>query len=425
MIDWSGRKPLDSAEALLDETRALADAAQRAECLLLLRAAEWADQHPAIGEDGAWEDTQVPAVQWDAPAEFALAAGLSHEAGTDLIHQALELRHRLPDAWKRVQAFELPAWRARRLAERTIGEPSDVVASINKKVGPIAHKIGLITLGRLIDEEMARLHAEERECEQVAALDRRDVRLFDDITHGGVATIEIRADLKDALEFDDAVARVAAALRERGCTESLDVRRSMAVGVLADPQGALDLLSGTANSGRPRKHIKLFVHLTDTALQGREPVGRLEWGQKPIFEQQVREWCGRTDTHLTVTGVVDLAGHQQVEAYEVPDRIATQVELLHQTCVFPHCRRPARRCDKDHIIPDSAGGPTCSCNLAPLCRRHHRLKTLKGWSYERIGPATYRWRSPHGLLFQRDPTGTVAITESPPDPPDPPRYAAA
>ena len=32
------------------------------------------------------------------------------------------------------------------------------------------------------------------------------------------------------------------------------------------------------------------------------------------------------------------------------------------------------------MLPYADGGPTCVCNLEPLCRIHHRLKTYGGWS---------------------------------------------
>ena len=63
------------------------------------------------------------------------------------------------------------------------------------------------------------------------------------------------------------------------------------------------------------------------------------------------------------------------------------VAVRDKTCVFPWCTRPARRCDTDHIVPHNRGGPTCPCNLAPLCRRHHRIKTHGGWTYRRSSPA--------------------------------------
>ncbi|KRB74959.1 hypothetical protein ASE01_16415 [Nocardioides sp. Root190] len=39
----------------------------------------------------------------------------------------------------------------------------------------------------------------------------------------------------------------------------------------------------------------------------------------------------------------------------------------------------AVKCDIDHEIPHHTGGPTCPCNLDPLCRRHHRAKTFSQW----------------------------------------------
>lgn len=64
---------------------------------------------------------------------------------------------------------------------------------------------------------------------------------------------------------------------------------------------------------------------------------------------------------------------EQVEAREVPGRIADQVDLRDHGCVFPWCPTRASRCDTDHLIQHAVGGDTC--NLAPLCRRHHRVKT--------------------------------------------------
>ena len=59
------------------------------------------------------------------------------------------------------------------------------------------------------------------------------------------------------------------------------------------------------------------------------------------------------------------------------------------------------------------GGPTCSCNLAPCCRRHHRAKTTGGWTYVTVEPGVYLWRSPLGYQFLRDHTGTLDVTPDP------------
>ena len=121
-------------------------------------------------------------------------------------------------------------------------------------------------------------------------------------------------------------------------------------------------------------------------------------------------WCADPATQLDVHPVRDLAEHIAVEAYEVPDRLQVQTRLLNPTCVFPGCTRPAENCDCDHIVAYDKAGSTCSCNIAPLCRGHHRLKTHGGWSYTRLDPTTYLWRSPHGHRYLRDHHGHTDIT---------------
>ena len=70
--------------------------------------------------------------------------------------------------------------------------------------------------------------------------------------------------------------------------------------------------------------------------------------------------------------------------------------LRNQVCVFPGCTRPTTVCDLDHTVP-WPHGPTCVCNLGPLCRHHHRLKTHDpGWSLTNHGNGTYTWTTPHG-----------------------------
>lgn len=51
-------------------------------------------------------------------------------------------------------------------------------------------------------------------------------------------------------------------------------------------------------------------------------------------------------------------------------------------------------------------------HLAPLCRRHHRLKThgeAAGWHYRVLHPGTYLWTTPHQQLVLRDPGGTHPV----------------
>jgi hypothetical protein len=148
----------------------------------------------------------------------------------------------------------------------------------------------------------------------------------------------------------------------------------------------------------------LNLHITDTTLTGDNPVGR--WEQQPVSAEQIREWLAQPGTSITVRPVIDVAGHIPVTAYEIPDRHRQQVEMRDHTCRFPYCTRPAVRCDLDHATPHGRGGPTCPCNLVPLCRRHHRAKTHSEWRYQVTKIGTYLWRSPSGFTFEVSHRGT-------------------
>ncbi len=156
------------------------------------------------------------------------------------------------------------------------------------------------------------------------------------------------------------------------------------------------------------------MHLTDAAIQGVDPVGRCGNTRTPITVAQVREWCGNPDADVTIRPILDVDQHHHTEAYEVPDRLRVQAELTTRTCCFPYCTREAAACDVDHAIPHAQGGPTCTCNLAPLCRRHHRSKTHSKWSYVILDPGHYLWTTPTGIDLIRDSRGTRRPPPMPP-----------
>jgi hypothetical protein len=424
----SGR-PHATPSDLLQTAKSLRATANAAEAALLATACEWADFHPVLepGEE-AFDDPFLPGVSYDATAAFALNLGLSDAAGTALIHEALELRHRLRRTWARVQAGEVAPWRARRIAGMTLGQAPEVVAAVDHQISGIAHKVGSITVDRLIQETKMRLQPVETEQARQRALNARHVKLVDTLQPNGIAQMDIRADLKDLVEFDRTLGDIAAALADLGNTETLDVRRSLALGVLADPQQAADLLNGDADALKrisPRKRIQLFVHLTPESWPGdvgtsapssNDPsVARVDHhGRWPALVTQIKSWCGRDDTSITVTPMIDLHADIAVTQYEVPERIKAQITHRDLTCVFPHCNRPAERSDHDHIEPyrdDGGGGSTMTSNIAALCRRHHRIKTAGVWSYQRLGPRTYLWTSRHGRLYLRDHIGSVEIEQ--------------
>jgi hypothetical protein len=253
-------------------------------------------------------------------------------------------------------------------------------------------------------------------------MDRRRVEVHSrDADVAGTVDINATTDTADGLDLDTALNQVAAELKAAGCTESLDVRRSMALGLLARRQLGLDLNTGRREGGplvKPRQ-VNINVHLRD------QTTGRCDTTRAPITVEQVKGWCTHPDTQVNIREVRDLNAHIRVDQYEVPDRLADQSDERDGTCVFPWCTRPAQSCDEDHCVPYDQGGPTCSCNIAPVCRGHHRAKTHGGWIYRFIRPGSYLWVSPHGYWYYRDGLGTTDLGhQGPPghgfgDPPHP------
>ncbi|HEX9623465.1 MAG TPA: HNH endonuclease signature motif containing protein, partial [Streptosporangiaceae bacterium] len=95
-------------------------------------------------------------------------------------------------------------------------------------------------------------------------------------------------------------------------------------------------------------------------------------------------------------------------AYEVPVRLREIVNLRDLTCRFPTCRQPAWRCDADHTQPYDQGGPTCLCNLGPLCRYHHQMKQHPLWRLEQPAPGSFIWTTPAGRTYAAQPDPQAA-----------------
>jgi Domain of unknown function (DUF222) len=92
----------------------------------------------------------------------------------------------------------------------------------------------------------------------------------------------------------------------------------------------------------------------------------------------------------------DEQGRHGYPGYRPPAHLRRIIQARHSTCVFPTCNRQVQHCDLDHTIAYDAHGPTCGCNLAPLCRRHHRLKQRQGWYLYQPWPGLLIWITPSG-----------------------------
>jgi hypothetical protein len=98
-------------------------------------------------------------------------------------------------------------------------------------------------------------------------------------------------------------------------------------------------------------------------------------------------------------------GHERESlSYRPPPSLWHLIQIRNQRCTHAGCRMPAATCDDDHTLPYEKGGRSCECNLAPLCRHHHRVKQLQGWRLEQPEPGVLAWVTPSGWTYLTGPT---------------------
>lgn len=403
--------------------------ARRAESRRLVLVSDWVELHATDDEtmaaavpvgEGQWMPLAgegTPLIEEFAVAELAASLGLTQQQGLRLVGDVLELSYRLPRTWARIVAGDLEAWRGRLIAEQTRHLSIDGADWLDRQVAPFAHRLTSGRVRELASAALLRFAAEHPD--EVGETDPREVG-FDRLP-GGYALMSAVLDPADADALRHSVGRVSEELERLGDDGPARVRESKALGLLADPQLAMELLAGELADGdelashrrKQQRGLTLYVHVSAEDLATGAGVARVEgWG--PVALDVVRAWVGRADLHIRP--VIDVAERVSVDAYEIPERLREQILLRDPVCVFPWCGSRSHRRDIDHIVPydtgpSGGGGPpgqTNSENLAPLCRFHHRLKTHGGWTYRRDGTGDFHWVSPAGRRYTVTRTGTRA-----------------
>jgi hypothetical protein len=250
-----------------------------------------------------------------------------------------------------------------------------------------------------------------------------------------------RAAAGDAIWFKATVDRIADILARRGDEDPVEVRRSKAIGVLAQPAEALQLLcqhhdqdwdgpaeptdpaqeaSGDVpevglvkveqdgepaigptvtepaaaresahrslqlipppfDPGRARPRAVVYVHLSQETLTAGTGVARVD-DVGPVLLGRLRTVLG-DHCSISVKPVIDLpAGHTPVDSYEIPARLREQLHLRNPADVFPYAAAVSRRIDIDHTISylsPDSGGPPGQTSIGNLGPFTRRHHRLK------------------------------------------------
>jgi hypothetical protein len=443
-----------------------------AETRRLQIAAHWADIHPgdAVVESrlpGSERPVQLggdgtPTVGDFCPAELGCVLRMSDGSASRLIGDALDLRHRLRSIWAAALAGQVPAHQARHIASATRHLTAEQASWVGAQLAP---SLGAVSWGRLQTLLEAKLiEADPVGAEQRAALaaQERFVRLGRSSEHG-LKLIIARATAGDAIWFKATIDRIADILARQGDTDSVDVRRSKAIGILAQPAQALQLLcqhqdddwDGPAEPSeadhdpheaeeeigndeaahdadpnrslqtspppfspdRARPRAVIYIHISEEAVSAGAGIARVE-DVGPVLLNRLHALLGDHCT-INLKPVIDLpAGLTPVDSYEIPARLREQLQLRYPADVFPYAAAVNRRLELDHTLaylsPDKGGPPgqTRIGNLGPHVRRHHNYKTHGGWQVRQPEPGTWLWRSPHRRIYLVNAAGTHRLGET-------------
>ncbi len=445
-------------DTLLDAAAANQKAINTSQAHQLALAAQWADLHnaDAIGPmvsphgEGLIEPggEGTPGFAEFAPAALAGVLGVSATSATHLIADALDLRHRLPVLWARLQGGGVKVWMARRIAVATRHLTAEAAARVDARLATVADTLTGRRFDHTLKAAVAAADPTVAKARAEANRRRRGVWVNPDV-EDGVGTLFARAAGCDLVAFTRALEVVASALKVLGDPDDPDARRSKAVGILAHPQSALDLVNqatqarraasqaaaarrtGQADPEMEQRADRLgrfsfapavaYVHLSDQTLRDCATQAGMTAGAGlvrvedigPLLADQVKDWLGHRD--VVVKPVIDLPGLPGVDAYEIPGWLSEAVHLRTPADCSPYSPNLSRAKDIDHTIPyqppdrDGRPGQTRLDNLGPLTRANHRRKTFSGWQVLQPRSGVFIWRDPTGRHYLVDGNGTTPL----------------
>jgi hypothetical protein len=241
----------------------------------------------------------------------------------------------------------------------------------------------------------------------------------------GYGSMFIKAAAGDLAAFDQALELISRALKTLGDPGTPDQRRAKAVGIIANPQAAQDLIARAEAVRRAQKEAAaarragdvelaeriestlpgempskvdqkpfawatavLYLHMTwkhiEDSLHGNR------WAEAgvvrvddvgPVLLDQVQQWLQHAS--VVLKPVIDLDAIPPGDHYEASDQISDAIGLRRQPDSWPYGNSISRTQENEHTAPYVSmkeGGPpgqTDAKKMFKMTRRHHRIKTFR------------------------------------------------
>ena len=241
----------------------------------------------------------TPQVAESCTLELAAALNLRDVTVKSLIADALDLRHRLPNVWNLVLDRRVPVWHGRQIASATRVLDAHAAGLVDLQLARQVVGMTLKRVQELVDGlVLAHLPVEEAEERRQSALDSRGVWISQ--MADGIASVDAVLDAPDGLRLEAAVEKMSQVLAAGGAPGGRDARRAQALGLLASPARALNLLQADLLDELPMDHFAAKKTLDELGgrggvLLGDRPSvrcpGEPGTAAEPV-EAQVPENCG-------------------------------------------------------------------------------------------------------------------------------------
>ena len=420
---------------VIDRVRAARKAEQQAAVEELELALEWARLHPCPANEtpAHWGEADLhdeglvplagPGAPWVAefaPVELAAALGITHDAGRQLVADALELAHRLPRLWERVLAGEVPVWRARLIARETtdLSVAGGAVRGPADRRHPAQDRSGA---GRPPGPggpavlrprpRPRRRGGSPRQARRLAAPRQRPGhhRHHDDPGHPRRAAV--RPDRHPHRRRPQA-----SSATPRTSRSAAHVRSGSSPTPSTHSTCSLAATSAAPSRGARAAAANLYVHLTAADL-----AADLDRGHRCRLDREARR-----RHHPAAHRLAHPVRGSRHQDHPAPRPRPQRHRRPSTSTTHPkRCARPWCCATRTASSPAAAAtpGPATSttspstypwktadhrakpgpANLAPLCRGHHRVKTHTAWHYKRLEDGSYVWTAPTGHQYRVTP----------------------
>jgi hypothetical protein len=359
--------------------------------------------------------------------EVSAALTVTGNAASTLVHLAERLTTTLPGTRRALESGRIDLPKARVLCDLTDGLDPELCQHLEATVLPTADQRTTGQLRRRIRtliQRMAPEHLQQRKREAVR--DRR-LEIWDD-EHSATSNLVVTGlDPLQAHTTFNRITAAARAMRADGDPRTLhQLRADLARQLLRGHPLPDAIRLAVASGGREARAVP------DAEWSMEDGSPRTVAVPEPSADDAASDALAALVAELTDRELTGLRDHLKATGRALPFRITRVVQELHDrlanlrdswcrthdpahgrtvyrpstslrravearyvTCAFPTCNQRSSRCDLDHTIPWGRG-KSCQCNLAPLCRKHHRTKQTPGWRLLQPWPGLLIWITPSG-----------------------------